>query len=136
MTSTSTAQNPRPVDTASDDAVFAALESGFQETLPIVLDSFVGISDPLSERLEDCIACAFWQEAVRLALKIGQQAELLGFAHIEAAARTFAYSAYHADSKDNLRHDGTMVLVEYRRIRLALMARYRDFLAPGPASVA
>ena len=56
MTSTSTAQNPRHADTASDEAVFAALEAGFQDTLPIVLDSFVGISDPACERLEDCIA--------------------------------------------------------------------------------
>jgi hypothetical protein len=136
MTSTSTAQNPRPADAASDDAVFAALESGFQDTLPIILDSFVGISDPACARLEDCIACAFWQEAVRLALKIGQEAERLGFTQIEAAARSFAYAAYHADTRDNLKHEGTVVVVEYHRIRLALMARYRDFLAPGTASVA
>jgi hypothetical protein len=136
MTSTSTAQNPRPASDASDEAVFAAFETAHRDRVKFVLKDFVETADPLCERLEECIACRFWQEAVRVAIKLGQDAEALGFQQIAAASRTLAYAVYHADSKDNLTHDGTVVALEYRRIRLALLGRYRDFLAPGTASVA
>jgi len=146
MTSTSDDPNsgrgPAEADApgASDAAVFADLEKNFGGALKTVLALYLETSNALSERLQDAMACAYWQEAVRVAIQIGDKADALGFHPVAQAAHAFAYAAYHdADDDDRphrLRSDAQMVVLEYERFRLALEMRFRDHIAPGLRSVA
>ena len=138
MTSTSATQIPADSDApgASDEAVFAELESTFGAELKNVLTLYLENSDHLCQRLQDCAACAYWQEAVRVALKIGEEADALGFHRVARAARALANSTYHAASAHNLRNDAQMVVLEYERFRLALEMHFPDLVASTMDSVA
>jgi hypothetical protein len=142
MTSTSTLEklpdNATETDApgASDEAIFAALEATYGAELKSVLALYLENSDALCERLQEAMACAFWQEAVRVALKIGEEADAFGFHPIAAAARKLADATYHADSAHHLRNDGQMVVFEYERFRLALEQRFPNLVASVVGSVA
>ena len=126
MPSTSATENLPETDApgASDEAVFAGLDATFGAEMKNVLALYLENSDDLCRRLQDCAACAYRQEAVRDALKIGQEADALGFHRIARAARALADSTYHADSAHSLRNDAQMVVFEYERFRLALEMRF------------
>jgi hypothetical protein len=121
---------------ASDAVVFARLETQFGGELATALNFYLENSDALNERLEEAMACAYWQEAVRVALKLGQEADAMGFHRIAAVARALADATYHADNGSALRNEAQLVMLEYGRFRLALMARFSNLLAPVAASVA
>jgi hypothetical protein len=114
---------------AADDAVFARLEADFRDELTAVLGRYLETSDVLCERLGNAMNCAYWQEAVRAALEIGQEADKLGFHRVATAARKLADATYSAEDAEGLRNEAQMVMLEYERFRLALMARYPDFMA-------
>lgn len=138
MTPTSTAltfvEPGSPGET--DNAVFAALETAFGETLKDLLNDYVATSDALCEALQVSAGCAHWQEAARLALKIGAAAADLGFRPITIAARNFADATYQNTSAHGMRNGAQMVVFEYERMRLALASRFPDFVAPPAYSVA
>jgi hypothetical protein len=138
MSSTSAAENPPEADApgASDEAVFAGLEATYRADLTNVLALYLENSDQLCQRLQDCAACAYWQEAVRVALKIGEEADALGFHRVAGAARGLADSTYHADGAHALRNDAQMVVLEYERFRLALETRFPNLVASSMDSVA
>ena len=138
MTSTSAAQNPAETDApgAADEAVFAHLESTYGAELKNVLTLYVENSDALCQHLQDAASCAYWQEAVRVALKIGHEADELGFHRVATAARGFADATYHADDAHALRNGTQMVVFEYERFRLALEMHFPDLIASDIASVA
>lgn len=139
MTSTSVLENTTPetdAPGATDEAVFAALEMTYGAELKPVLTLYLETSDALCERLQEAMACAFWQEAVRVALKIGQEADALGFHCVTRAARRLADGTYHADSAHHLRNDAQLVVFEYERFRLALGFRYPNLVASMVGSVA
>lgn len=138
MTSTSPAQNPQESEApgASDAAVFAHLEKIHGDGLKAVLARYLETSDTLCQRFQDAVECAFWQEAVRVALKIGEEADTLGFHRLATAARRLADATYHADSAPVLRNNAQLVVFEYGRFRLALAARYPEFIATVAASIA
>ena len=138
MTSTSTDQIPAETDApgASDEAVFAQLETTYGAELKNVLSLYLENSDALCQRLQDAAACAYWQEAVRVALKIGQEADALGFHRVATAARDFADAAYHADDAHALRNGAQTVVFEYERFRLALEMHFTDLVASTMDSVA
>ena len=138
MTSTSALENLPETEApgAADETVFAALEASYGGELKSVLALYLENSDALCERLQEAMACAFWQEAVRCALKIGQEAEALGFHPVAKAARTLADATYHANSAHHLRNDGQMVVFEYERFRLALEQRFPNLVASVVGSVA
>jgi hypothetical protein len=138
MPSTSATEIPPETDALgeSDEAVFAGLEATYRADLKNVLALYLENSDQLCQRLQDCAACAYWQEAVRVALKIGEEADALGFHRVAGAARALANSTYHADSAHNLRNDAQMVVLEYERFRLALEARFPNLVASAIESVA
>ncbi len=126
MPSTSVTENPPETDALgeSEEAVFAGLEATYRADLKNVLTLYLENSDQLCQRLQDCAACAYWQEAVRVALKIGEEADALGFHRVAKAARTLADSTYHADSAHSLRSDAQIVVLEYERFRVALETRF------------
>jgi hypothetical protein len=138
MTSTSAAQIPAEADApgASDEAVFAHLETTYAAELKNVLTLYLENSDALCQRLQDAAACAYWQEAVRVALRIGREADELAFHRVATAARGFADAAYHADDAHSLRNGAQNVVFEYERFRLALEMRFSDLVASDIASVA
>ena len=126
MTSTSAAQNPAETDApgASDETVFAQLEAIYGAELKNVLTLYLENSDALCQHLQDAASCAYWQEAVRFALKIGHEADALGFHRVATAARGFADAAYHADDAHALRNGAQTVVFEYERFRLALAMHF------------
>lgn len=138
MSSTSNAPNPAETDApgASDEAIFARLESTFGAELKNVVTLYLENSDALCQRLQDASACAYWQEAVRTALEIGHAADTLGFHRVAKAARALADSTYHADTAHHLRNDAQMVVLEYERFRLALEMRFPSLVASTMDSVA
>ena len=138
MPSTSATEIPPETDApgASDEAVFAGLEATYRADLKNVLALYLENSDQLCQRLQDCAACAYWQEAVRVALKIGEEADALGFHRVARAARALADSTYHADNAHALRNDAQMVVLEYERFRLALEMRFPNLVASSMVSVA
>jgi hypothetical protein len=121
---------------ASDEAVFAGLEAAYGAELKNVLTLYLENSDALSQRLQDAMVCAYWQEAVRAAIAIGKEADALGFHRVANAARKLADATYHAEDGHALRNDGQMVVLEYERFRLALAARFTGFVASSLDSVA
>jgi hypothetical protein len=138
MSSTSAAEFLTESDapSAADDAVFARLEADFGDELQAVLTLYLENSDALCQRLEDAMACAYWQEAVRAAVEIGHKADTLGFRRIAAAARKLADATYSADAAEALRNDAQMVMLEYERFRLALAMRFPNLVASMVDSVA
>ena len=141
MTSTPAPHKPQnPGDSeapgASDNAVFAQLETAFGETLTGTLKRYLDSSNELCERLQDASACAHWQEAVRVAILIGEEADALGFHRVATAARSFADATYHADRPHQLRNGAQLVVFEYERFRLALEARFTGLVASEQRSVA
>lgn len=138
MSSTSTAPNSAQAGAPdeADSAAFAALETAFGETLKDLLNDYVAMSDALCEALQVAAGCAHWQEAARLALKIGAAAADMGFRPITAAARAFADATYQHTSAHEMRNGAQMVVFEYERLRLALESRFPEFVAPGAYSVA
>jgi HPt (histidine-containing phosphotransfer) domain-containing protein len=136
MTSTSAKPEPADVPGGTDDALFAALEMAHGERLKETLGRFVACCDAACDTLQDAAACAHWQEAVRLTHQIGDAANELGLEPIVAAARAFADAAYQQTTPHRLRNSAQMVVFEYERFRLALMARYPEFVAPGAYSIA
>lgn len=134
MASTSTSLPETPGD--SDSALFAALEKTFGDTLKDALGVYITTSDELSEALQEAAACAHWQEAARLALKIGSAATEMGFAPVARAARAFTDATYAHSTAHGLRNGAQMVVFEYERLRLALEARFPELVAPGAYSVA
>jgi len=126
MTSTSAAQIPAETDApgASDEAVFAHLETTYAAELKTVLALYLENSDALCQRLQDAAACAYWQEAVRAALQIGHEADALGLHRVATAARGFADATYHADDAHALRNGAQTVVFEYERFRLALAMHF------------
>ena len=136
MTSTA----PLPVESeapgASDEAVFAQLETAFGAELKDVLARYLESSDALCQRLQDASGCAYWQEAVRVALKIGHEADEMGFHRVAMAARSFADATYHADDAHTLRNDAQTVVFEYERFRLSLEMHFPDLVASTMDSVA
>jgi hypothetical protein len=137
MTPTSTA--PISVEPGSpgetDSAAFAALETAFGDTLKDLLADYVAMSDEACEALQIAAGCAHWQEAARLALKIGAAAGDMGFRPITIAARNFADATYQNTSAHGMRNGAQMVVFEYERLRLALQSRFPDFVAAGAYSV-
>jgi hypothetical protein len=131
MTSTSAAEflAESAAPGVTDDGIFARLEADFGDGLQAALGRYLETCDALCLRLEEVMSYAYWQEAARIALKIGHEANALGFHHIAAAARKLADAAYRADNALALRNDAQTVLLEYGRFRLALMARYPAFMA-------
>ena len=138
MTSTSAAQIPAETDApgASDEAVFAHLETTYGTELKSVLTLYLENSDALCQRLQDASGCAYWQEAVRVALKIGHEADEMGFHRVAMAARSFADATYHADDAHTLRNDAQTVVFEYERFRLSLEMHFPDLVASTMDSVA
>ena len=138
MTSTSSAENISETDApgASDAVVFAHLEATYGAELKSVLALYLENSDALCERLQTAASCAHWQEAVRVAILIGREADALGFHPVATAARMLADAAYHADHAHRLRNDAQMVVFEYERFRLALAARFPGMVASMVVSVA
>jgi len=136
MTSTAPLAAEPDAPGASDHAVFAQLETAFGGALKDVLARYLAISDGLCQRLQDASGCAHWQEAVRVALQIGHEADELGFHRVAQAARGFADAAYHADDAHSLRNGAQTVVFEYERFRLALEMRFPDQVASDIASVA
>lgn len=138
MSSRSTAPNSTEAGAPgeADSAAFAALETAFGDTLKDLLADYVTTSDALCEALQVAAGCAHWQEAARLALKIGAAAADMGFRPITIAARNFADATYQNTSAHGMRNGAQMVVFEYERLRLALGSRFPDFVAPGPYSVA
>ncbi len=135
MTSTSTLENLGAIAAdsdapgAADDVVFAHLQSTFAAELKNVLSLYLENSDAFCERLQQAAACAHWQEAVRVALAIGHEADALGFHRVATSARTFADATYHTASPHALRDDAQMVVLEYERFRLALAARFPSLVS-------
>lgn len=121
---------------ATDAAAFAALETAFGEELKGVLNAYVTDCDAASEQLREATACAYWQESARLALHLGHAAADLGFRSIAKAARAFADAVYQDASAHQLRNGAQTLVFEYERQRLALEARYPEFVASETASVA
>ncbi len=138
MTSTSTtADFPEPDSPGeSDGAMFAALEKEYGETLKSALNIYLATSDELCDALQEAAACAHWQEAARLALKIGVAASNMGFEPVAHAARSFADAAYAHTTAHGLRNGAQMVVFEYERLRLALESAFPELVAPGAYSVA
>lgn len=134
MTSTSATPKPLAPGTspgASDDAIFAALETAFGDKLGPALNDYFTTADDLCEQLQDAAACAHWLEASRLAAQIRIGADGLGFSPIVYAARVFADTAHNNASAHGMRNAAQMVVFEYERMRLALLARFPDLVAPG-----
>lgn len=131
MSSTSAARNLADSDalSAEDEAVFAHLQAAFGSDLKSVLILYLDSSDVLSQRLQDAMTCAHWQEAVRTAIAIGKEAETLGFHRVANAARKLADETYHAGNGHALRNDAQMVVLEYERFRLALEMHFPALLA-------
>ena len=138
MTSTPAATIPVESDAldATDAAIFAALEANYGGELGNVLGLYCENCDDLCQRLQEAAACAHWQEAVRLGLAIGHEADSLGFHRVARVARALADETYHAGSGDRLRNDAQMVVFEYERFRLALMAQFPKLVAQLIGSVA
>ncbi len=138
MSSTSTVPNANAPGAPgeADSATFAALETAFGDTLKDLLNDYVATSDALCEALQTAAGCAHWQEAARLAIKIGAAAADMGFRPITAAARAFADATYQNTTAHGLRNGAQMVVFEYERLRLALESRFPEFVAPGAYSVA
>lgn len=138
MTSTSTASNSPAPDGfgSSDEAVFAALEARFGDKLGAALNDYLKISDDLCEQLQDAAACAHWMEAARVSGRIREAADDMGFTHVVYAARAFADTAHNQAPAHGIRNSAQTVVFEYERMRLALMARYPDLVAPGAYSIA
>ncbi len=136
MTSTSTIQPSAEYPGDTDAALFDALETTCGDRLGDALQRFVTNCDALSEALQEASACAHWQEAARLTLEICDAANELGMEPIVVAARAFADAAYHQTSPHRLRNSAQNLVFEYERMRLALMARYPEFVAPGAFSIA
>ncbi len=139
MTSTSTAPTqlaPGTSPGSSDDAIFAALEIKFGDKLGAALNDYFSHTDELCELLQDAAACAHWMEAARLAAQIRIGAEALGFSPIIYAAHVFADTAHNNASAHGLRNAAQTVVFEYERMRLAVMARFPDAIAPGDYSIA
>ena len=138
MTSTSTTANTPVPDSPgqSDEVIFAALESAFGDKLSATLNDYFAVSDELCEELQDAAACAHWLEAARLASQIRIAAAELGFNTIAYAARVFADAAHTNASAHGLRNSAQTVVFEYERMRLALMARFPELVAPGAYSIA
>ncbi len=136
MTSTSTLEAAGEHPGETDAALFDALEATHGDGLGGTLQHFVSACDVLSEALQEAAACAHWQEAARLTLELGNAAQELGLEPIVAATRAFADAAYHQTSPHRLRNSAQTVVFEYERMRLALMAKYPEFVAPGAFSIA
>lgn len=136
MTSTSTLPAEPDALYETDAAQFDALEAAVGEGLKETLQRFVTTCDELCERLETASACAHWQEAARVTLLIGEAAQELGLDSITKAAKAFADGAYHQMTPHRLRNAAQTLVFEYERLRLAMMARYPDFVAPGAYSIA
>jgi hypothetical protein len=136
MTSTIATLRETNAFNGADEVIFARLEAEFGDTVRDVLELYFLNSDSLCERLQGAASCAYWQEAVRTALRIGHEAEALGFHRIAKAARGFADATYHADSPLALRNGAQAVVFEYERLRLALEARFGVAVASDRASVA
>jgi hypothetical protein len=138
MTSTSAVAIPAESDApgAADDDVFLALESAHGDALKPMLAACLKDVDVWCERLRDAIECAYWQEAVRVALRIGHETERLGFLRPAVTARRLADATYHADHAALLRAEAQLVVFECGRFRLAIAARYPEFIASVAASVA
>lgn len=135
MASTSTSlTSAAPGDT--DGVLFDALETTFGDALKSALNIYLATSDELCDGLQEAAACAHWQEAVRLALKIGEAADRMGFAPVMLAARAFADTAYDHATAHGMRNGAQMVVFEYERLRLALESRFPELVAPGAYSVA
>lgn len=122
--------------TASDAPVFARLETAFGAELQAILHGYLEISDRYCIRLQDAAACAHWQEAVRAALIIGEEADELGFHRVAKAAREFADATYSEDQPHALRNGAQMVVFEYERFRMALEMRFPEHIASSLAFVA
>lgn len=138
MTSTSTAAKS-PIEDGpgqSDETIFAALELRFGDKLGPALNDYFAQSDELCELLQDAAACAHWMEAARLSAQMREGAAELGFTPVVYAARAFADTAHNQAPAHGLRNSAQMVVFEYERMRLALMARYPDLVAPGAYSIA
>lgn len=135
---TSTSANPASPEAIyeTDAAQFAALEAAHGERLKDALQQFVSTCDELCERLEAASACAHWQEAARVTLLIGEAAHELGMETVTNAAKVFADGAYHQMTAHRLRNAAQTLVFEYERLRLAMMARYPDYVAPGSYSIA
>lgn len=138
MTSTpARANRPDPeAPNAADAALFAMLETAFGSELPAVIARYIKNSDGLCTRLQLAAECAYWQEAVRTALKIGREADALGFRRVAKAARQFADDTYHSDSPHKLRNGAQAVVFEYERFRLALEAHFPGLVEKAADSVA
>lgn len=93
------------------------------------LTFFLSTGDDISERLQQATACAFWQEAVRLGLKLGEMAAKWDDTGVGEAAHKFAHAAYHGGSIHDLRNGAQMVVFEYERLRLTLAAQYPELVA-------
>ncbi len=136
MTSTSTLPAPADHPGDTDAALFGALEATYGDGLGTTLQDFVARCDALSEAVQEAAADAHWQETARLTLQLGEAAQELGLEPIAAAARAFANAAYDQTSPHRLRNSAQTVVFEYERMRLALMAKYPEFVAPGAFSIA
>lgn len=138
MTSTPASQILPEIEavTASDAQVFARLETVFGAKLSTVLQGYLETSDQLNIRLQDAASCAHWQEAVRAALVIGEEADEMGFYRVAKTARSFADAAYSEDQAHALRNGAQMVVFEYERFRLALEMRFPNHIASSLAFVA
>lgn len=136
MTSTSAPKKSAPAIalSAADARHFAVLETAFGDTLWAALRSYIENATAASLALQTAVECAHWQEAARLARKIGDGATDLDFRGVTEAARRFTASVYSPNTAHARRNIAQMLMLEFVRSVLIITSRYPGLMENGGRS--
>lgn len=111
--------------TPAERSFFAALETAFGDTLWDILRSYLAAGERASEKMQEAVSCAHWQEAVRQAKILEAAAHDLDFRGLIEAVRAFAAGVYNAKASGHrLRNGAQMVIMEFERSQLLIQSRY------------
>jgi signal transduction histidine kinase/HPt (histidine-containing phosphotransfer) domain-containing protein len=115
---------------AIDPKAFAALEKSVgAKTLVEILTSYVESAESLCAALGAASSEDDWDQATRLAQDIAGSASGLGLLAVTAAARSFATAAREGADPPTLRDKAQKVVVQYERVRKALVDLYPELAA-------
>lgn len=127
---------PESAFSAADLRNFTILETAFGDALWEVLRAYMRIGEQACEKLQEATACAHWQEAVRLALKIASTAADLDLRPVTDAARAFTTAVYEDNTAHTRRNAAQMVVLEFEKSCLMLASRYPGLVETGGTSIA